>query len=69
MIETHSEYLLLKLKSLVRNGQLKPDDIIINYVSKSDNGAKIQHIKLNEHGRFTSKWPDNLLDYSYFGMT
>ena len=38
IIETHSENLLLRLQSKVRNGKLSPDDVQIIYLEKNKNG-------------------------------
>ncbi len=65
IIETHSEYLLLKFKSTGKKWTIKTRRYHYKLCFQSENGSEIQHIEFDEQGLFTSKWPDNLLDYSY----
>ena len=50
LIETHSENLLLRLESLVRNGELSKDDVSIIYVDKDKNGSRCIALHLDDEG-------------------
>jgi len=51
IIETHSEYLLNKLRLLIVKGDLKSSDIKIHYLSNSGNEVKHYDIEFNEKGQ------------------
>lgn len=67
LIETHSEHLILRLRKRVRQTTdeelpegFKPvdkDDISIVYFEPSNEGVIARRIKMDEDGKFTSKWP------------
>ncbi len=57
IIETHSEHLVLRLQRLVREKQIKPDDVSIIYVSRGPEGAELQRLRLDEEGYFIDDWP------------
>jgi len=58
ILETHSELFILKVKKLVQKGILKPEDVSINYISRSSTGdSKINHIPVNSQGGFEKPWP------------
>ena len=58
IIETHSEHLILRLQRLVRNKQIKPEDISVIYVSRGPDGAKAERLRLDEEGDFIDEWPN-----------
>jgi predicted ATPase len=63
IIETHSENLLLRLQSKVRNGKLSPDDVQIIYLEKNKNGdINPITIKLDHDGRMDQDFPDGFLE-------
>lgn len=57
LIETHSEHLVLRMQRLVRQGQLVPDDVSILFVSRSQNGSRVERLRLDEGGDFIDEWP------------
>ena len=58
ILETHSELFILQVKKLVQKGVLKPEDVSINYISRSSKGdSKVNHIPLNSEGTFMKEWP------------
>ena len=58
IIETHSEHFILRLQKLIRENKLDPKMVAINYVYLDENGegSQIDHMKLDENGRFINKW-------------
>ncbi len=58
IIETHSEHFILRLQKLIRENKLDPNMLAINYVYLDENGegSQIDHMKLDENGRFINKW-------------
>ena len=58
IIETHSEHFLLRIQKLIREEKLHQNDVAINYVYLDENGlgSKIDHMKLDEKGKFINKW-------------
>ena len=57
LIETHSEHLILRLQRLVREGQLKPDQISVIFVSRGAEGSHARRLRLDDRGRFLDEWP------------
>ena len=58
ILETHSELFVLQVKKLVQQGILKPEDVSINYISRTNQGnSKIHHIPVNSQGAFEKPWP------------
>jgi len=58
VLETHSELFILQVKKLVQKGILKPEDVSINYISRSKKGeSQVHHIPVNSQGGFEKPWP------------
>jgi predicted ATPase len=65
LIETHSEYLLMRLATEVRRGNLSPEDIAIYFLSLDEHGhTQFRHIALQEDGRLPppGEWPEGFFD-------
>ena len=58
IVETHSEHLILRLQRLVRKKEIKPEDVSVIYVSRRPEGAKAEHLRLDEDGDFIDDWPN-----------
>jgi predicted ATPase len=58
IIETHSEHFILRIQKLIREKIIKSENIAINYVylDEDGEGSKIDHMKLDENGKFIKKW-------------
>lgn len=58
IIETHSEHFILRIQKMIREKKISPDFVSINYVylDEEGKGSKIDHMKLNENGKFINKW-------------
>jgi hypothetical protein len=57
LIETHSEHLILRLRRLVREGRVKPDEIAVIYVDRGRDGSTAQRIGIKPDGTFDREWP------------
>ncbi len=65
LIETHSEYMVMRLATEVRRGNISPDDITIYFLSLDEHGhTQFQHIALEKDGRLPppSEWPEGFFD-------
>lgn len=65
LIETHSEYLLMRLATEVRRKKLSPDDIAIYFLDPDEHGyTRFRNIPLKEDGRLPppSEWPEGFFD-------
>lgn len=59
LVETHSEYLMLRLQQHIAAGELPANDVAVYYVhADPDRGKRVRRIKLDEKGRFTDEWPE-----------
>jgi predicted ATPase len=68
LIETHSEHLILRILRRIREtteGELppalrpiKPEDVVVLYVSPGKDGCKVVEIPINPDGEFAESWPD-----------
>lgn len=65
IIETHSEALILRLLRRVREGIINPDDIAILYVSPSEHGSMVKHIRIDAEGDFLDRWPNGFFEETY----
>jgi predicted ATPase len=54
VIETHSEYLITRLRILIARKKLRPEDVNLYFVmpTPSEDGTLIRHIRLDEAGGF-----------------
>ena len=57
VIETHSEHLVLRMQKLIRSKDLKPEDVSILFVSRGEEGSKVERLHLDEDGDFIDDWP------------
>lgn len=62
--ETHSESMLLRVRRLVREGILRPDDVAVLYVDNGDNGANVRTLRLGARGELLDPWPTGFFDDS-----
>ena len=61
IVETHSEYLILRLQQHVAAGRLDPRDIVFYYVSVKAGKKGVRRLRLDAEGRF-----DKPLDQGFF---
>ncbi len=67
LVETHSEYLMLRCLRRIRetreggieNGvpDVWPDDIAVHFVEAGDDGPRIHRIRIEDNGEFLDPWP------------
>ena len=50
LIETHSDYIIDRVRISVRKGLLKPDDVSVLYFEPKSNAVEIHNMTLDEHG-------------------
>lgn len=50
LIETHSDYIVDRVRISVRKGLLKPDDVSVLYFEPTGNAVTIHNLTLDEHG-------------------
>lgn len=50
IVTTHSEHLILALKPLIVNDELKPEDVAIWHFEKTEEGTKAEKLNLREKG-------------------
>ena len=58
VIETHSEYLVVRLQQHVVQGIIDPEDIAVYYVYPRENKKIIKKLNLNKQGVFEEEWPE-----------
>lgn len=68
IIETHSEALILRLQKLIRNKELKPEDIAVIYVEKDGGESICKELRLDENGDFLDAWPGGFFEEGYREM-
>jgi predicted ATPase len=66
IVETHSEYFLKRISTLVAKGQLDPERVIVYYCHADQDGSHIEPITLDEKGRY-AWWPEDFLAEGYEG--
>ena len=60
VIETHSEYLMLRLQSHIAKGEIKAKDVNVYYVDPKDKRKKrkkVTKLEIDTDGYFINKWP------------
>jgi predicted ATPase len=65
IIETHSEHLMLRLQKLIRQGDLKAEDISVIYVDRVMNGGKCSQLRLDSEGDFIDEWPGGFFEEDF----
>jgi len=65
IVETHSEHLMLRLQRRIREGKLKPGEVSVLYVDRSEDGSICLQLRLDEEGDFIDHWPDGFFDEDY----
>ncbi len=62
IVETHSEHLMLRLQRRIREGKLKPDEVAVLYVDRTEEGSVCLQLRLNDKGKFIDKWPHGFFE-------
>jgi energy-coupling factor transporter ATP-binding protein EcfA2 len=58
IIETHSEYLVLRLLQHVASGSISPDQVSLNYVYARGDQKEVKRLHVDSQGRFVDEWPE-----------
>ena len=61
IIETHSQHLLSRLRTLVVREELPPDQLAVYYCDLTADGARAQRLDVDRLGRF-EEWPDGFFE-------
>jgi hypothetical protein len=56
-VETHSEYLIMRLQQFVASGLLPPEMIVFHYVSSTPEGKHVSNLVLDEFGALQTDMP------------
>lgn len=57
IVETHSEYMIVRLQRHIASGLLSPKALFIYYVNPTPSGKELIRLEIDEKGKFTSEWP------------
>jgi len=65
LVETHSEHLLLRIRTLIAKGDINSSDVALYYVEKKEKNSEIVKIPIDKNGYIPDeKWPENFFDES-----
>jgi predicted ATPase len=64
IIETHSEHMLLRLRTHIAKGDIAPESVSILYVEKLKGESKVRQLEVNGNGHFED-WPKGFFDQAY----
>ena len=72
LIETHSEHIILRILRRIRETTenelppgatgLKPEDLSVIYVDKTEEGVQLRNLRVDEEGEFIDRWPKGFFD-------
>jgi len=57
IVETHSEYMIVRLQKHIAAGDLDPKSIYIYYVNPTAEGKELIRLELDSKGTFKQEWP------------
>ena len=65
IVETHSEMIIRRLQTRIREGKISYKDVSVLYVDPQDDGSStIKQLRLDENGYWLDDWPDGFFDES-----
>ena len=64
LVETHSEHLLLRIRTHIAKGDITADKVAVLFVSKKGGKSTVERLDLNDRGHF-GRWPEGFFDESY----
>ncbi len=65
IIETHSEHLVLRIRTLVAEKKLKPEDVALYYVEKDKHVSSLERILISQDGHINpDAWPAGFFEDS-----
>lgn len=63
--ETHSESIMLRIRRLIRQRRLRPEQVALLYVDNdAEHGASVRHLRLGRQGELLDPWPTGFFDDS-----
>ncbi|MCY4362658.1 MAG: DUF3696 domain-containing protein [Gammaproteobacteria bacterium] len=72
LMETHSEHIILRILRRIRETTenelppeaigLKPDDLSVIFVDKTEQGVQFRTLRVDEEGEFIDRWPKGFFD-------
>jgi hypothetical protein len=57
IVETHSEYLVLRLQQYIARGLIQPSEVKVLYIHPTAEGKQATPLLLDEKGYFINEWP------------
>lgn len=57
LIETHSEYFILRIQNNVSKGKIDPNDIVVYFLDSKKKGKRCTKLELDKNGFFKQEWP------------
>lgn len=58
LVETHSEYLILRLQQYIAQGVIPPDQVQVIYIYPRKGGKIAKALSLDDRGKFVDDWPE-----------
>ncbi len=65
IVETHSVHMINRARILVARGEMHPDHVLVNFVTRTRAGSRVHPIPILENGDFGAPWPDGFFDERY----
>jgi predicted ATPase len=63
IVETHSEHLLMRLRTLIKRGAIKAEDVAVYFTERSPECRQIKKIQINSNGEIASEeWPKGFFE-------
>jgi hypothetical protein len=63
VVETHSEHLLLRLRRLVAEGEIPPDDVALYFVEREGDESRVREVSIEKNGHIPD-WPKGFFSES-----
>jgi len=68
ILETHSEHLLLRIRTLIAEEKIKNTDVALYFVERKNGVSNIKHIPIHQSGNIDDKdWPEEFFDDTLTG--
>lgn len=65
IVETHSEHLVLRVRTLIAERKLRPEEVALYYVEKSGNSSSLRRIPITQDGHIKpDQWPVGFFEES-----
>jgi predicted ATPase len=65
IVETHSEHLVLRIRTLVAEGKVRPEDVALYFVEKRQNSSVLRRIPISKNGHIEpNQWPAGFFEES-----